>query len=143
MELRDAVISAVCARNFDLLPGLVQKLARLSPTEDVLRGSGIGHLVGDRHIWGLVGHTTQRRAAALQARWRVAVRQTKSSGTVSPKAPAKPFGGLRAKEFLTLVREREAAISKGLPDNFRSPPLGGCQSRLDGLHRHPSVGRHP
>ena len=43
MELRDAVISAVCARNFDLLPGLVQKLARLSPTKDVLRGNGIGH----------------------------------------------------------------------------------------------------
>ena len=72
MELREAVISAVCARNFDLLPGLVQKLARLSPTEDVLRGSGIGHLVGDRHIWGLVGHTTQRRAAALEGQvpWR-------------------------------------------------------------------------
>ena len=68
MELREAVISAVCARNFDLLPGLVQKLARLSPTEDVLRGSGIGHLVGDTHIWGLVGHTTQRRAEGHRAR---------------------------------------------------------------------------
>ena len=89
LELREAVISAVCARNFGLLPGLVQKLAKLSPTEDVLRGSGIGHLVGDRHIWGLAGYTTQRRAAALQARWRVAVRQMKSSGTVTPKAPPK------------------------------------------------------
>ena len=103
LELRDDVITAVCARNFSALPGLVQKLAKLSPTEDGLRGSGIGHLVGDRHIWGLAGYTTQRRAAALQARWRVAVRHAKASGTTTPKALAKPFGGLRAKEFLTLV----------------------------------------
>ena len=116
MELRDAVVSAVCARNFDLLPGLVQRLARLSPTEDVLRGSGIGHLVGDRHIWGLAGFTTQRRAAALQARWRVTVRQMRSSGTAAPKTPQKPFAGLRAKAFLTLVREMERALSKCLPD---------------------------
>ena len=88
LELREAVIGAVCARNVDLLPGLIQKLAKLSPTEDVLRGSGVGHLVGDRHIWGLAGYTTQRRAAALQARWRVAVRQTKASGTATPKSPS-------------------------------------------------------
>ena len=61
LELREAVISAVCAKNVDLLPGLIQKLAKLSPTEDVLRGSGVGHLVGDRHIWGLAGYTTQKR----------------------------------------------------------------------------------
>ena len=66
LELREAVISAVCAKNVDLLPGLIQKLAKLSPTEDVLRGSGVGHLVGDRHIWGLAGYTTRRRAAALE-----------------------------------------------------------------------------
>ena len=91
LELRDAVVSAVCARNFDLLPGLVQRLARLSPTEDVLRGSGIGHLVGDRHIWGLAGFTTQRRAAALQARWRLAIRQSRSSGTATPYGSPETF----------------------------------------------------
>ena len=107
LELSEAVISAVCAKNVDLLPGLIQKLAKLSPTEDVLRGSGVGHLVGDRHIWGLAGYTTQRRAAALQARWRVAVRQSKASGTAAPKTPAKPFRGLRTKEFLTLVMKED------------------------------------
>ena len=114
--MREAVISAVCAKNIGELPGLIQKLAKLSPTEDVLRGSGVGHLVGDRHIWGLAGYTTQRRAAALQARWRVAVRQSKAAGTAAPKTPAKPFAGLRTKEFLTLVKEMEKAISTGLPD---------------------------
>ena len=53
-------------------------------------------------------------------RWRVAVIQMRSPGAATPKAPPKPFAGLRAKEFLTLVREKEAAISKGLPDVLRA-----------------------
>ena len=103
LELREAVVSAVCAKEYGRLPGLIQRFARLAPTEEVLLGSGVGHLVGDRHIWALAGVTTQRRAAALQARWRQAVRQARASGTTTPRASPKPFGGLRAKDFLALV----------------------------------------
>ena len=48
---------------------------QLTPTEEVLQGRGIGHIVGDRQLWILAGHTVQRRAAALQAKWRVASRR--------------------------------------------------------------------
>ena len=68
LELREAVVSAVCAKEYDRLPGLIQRFAKLAPTEEILLRSGIGHLVGDRHLWALAGVTTQRRAAALQAR---------------------------------------------------------------------------
>ena len=86
IELREAVVSEVCAKE-----------ARQSPIEDTLLRSGMGHLVGDRHLWALAGPTTQRRAAALQARWRHAVRMARGSGTATPRAPPKPFNGLRAK----------------------------------------------
>ena len=87
VELREAVVSADCAIRYRLLLGLIQSLAKLSPSKDVLRGSGIGHVVGDRHIWGLAGLTTQRKAAALQASWRQAVRQSGPIGTATPTAP--------------------------------------------------------
>ena len=116
LELREAVVSAVCAKEYDKLPGLVQRLAKLAPTEEILLRSGIGHLVGDRHLWALAGVTTQRRAAALQARWRQAVRQARASGSTTPRASPKPLGGLRAKDFLALVKEFEKALAICLPD---------------------------
>ena len=51
LELREAVVSAVCAKEYDRLPGLIQRFAKLAPTEEILLRSGVGHLVGvgDRH----------------------------------------------------------------------------------------------
>ena len=80
--------------------------------------SGIGHLIADRHLWALGGHTVQRRAAALQAKWRVQIRQQRAFGSsvpvkgVSAKGVAKPFAGYGTKTFLYLVRslEKEAKI---------------------------------
>ena len=121
IELREAVVSAVCAKEYQRLPTLIQRLARQSPTEDTLLRSGIGHLVGDRHLWALAGPTTQRRAAALQARWRHAVRMARGSGTATPRAPPKPFNGLRAKDFLALVKDFERVLARSLPEH--SAPL--------------------
>ena len=114
LRLREAVVSAVCAGEYHRLPGLVQQLAKLEPTEDVLRASGIGHIVADRHIWALAGHTVQRRAAALQAMWRVAYRRGRLEAPPARKpAPAKPFAGLGAKPFLAIVKnfEKEVHVS--------------------------------
>ena len=60
LRLREAVVSAVCSREYFRLAGLVQQLAKLSPTEEILYGSGVGHIVGDHHVWMLAGHMVQR-----------------------------------------------------------------------------------
>ena len=65
---------------------------------------------------GLAGFTTQRRAAALQARWRQAFRQSRSTGTATPTVPPKPFAGLGARAFLTLVRDMEKTLGRCLSD---------------------------
>ena len=67
LRLRELVVRAVCEKDYEHLPRLLRLLAKLRPTEEVLRGSGIGHLVGDRHLWGLAGFTVQQRAACTLA----------------------------------------------------------------------------
>ena len=49
-------------------------------------------------------------AAALQARWRIAVIQSRSIGIATPTAPPKPFAGYGAKAFLSLVRDFEKVL---------------------------------
>ena len=118
LRLREAVIAAVCANEPHRLASLLQQLGKLQPTEEVLIQSGIGHLVSDRHIWCLGGHVVQRRAAALHSRWRVAFRQARSAAQppTRPGQPFRPFGGHRAKDFLSMVRCFECQIAKRLPD---------------------------
>ena len=117
LRLREAVTSAVCSKEYSRLAGLVQQLAKLAPTEEVLRESGIGHLVGDRHVWLLAGHIVQRRAAALAGKWRTAFRRAQSSGTATPRGTKvqKPFGGLGAKAFMAIVYDFEQEISSTSP----------------------------
>ena len=76
--------------------------------------TGIGHLIADRHLWGLAGHVVQRRAAALLWKWRLHVRQADALGPVaSKKAPAKPLGGHTSRTFLSFVHtfQKFAAVS--------------------------------
>ena len=83
------MISAVCSKEYGRLPSLSQQLAKLSPSEEILLGSGIGHIVGDKHVWLLGSHIVQRRAAALEANWRGAFRRAKSQGTATPSGLCK------------------------------------------------------
>ena len=99
----------------------MQQLAKLTPTEEVLQESGIGHIVGDRHLWILAGHTVQRRAAALQAKWRVAFRRDRSGAPVIKKpAPVKPFAGLGARGFLAVVQGFVKELAACIPDLDKS-----------------------
>ena len=59
VRLRESVIRAVCSKDYEHLPRLLRLLSKLHPTQEVLLGSGIGHLLGDRHLWGLAGFTVQ------------------------------------------------------------------------------------
>ena len=111
LRLREQVVQAVCSKVYEHLPRLLRLISKLSPTEEVLRGSGIGHLVGDRHLWGLAGFTMQQRAAALLAHWRLAVRQCRTSTWPSGKAAPKPFGGYASKAFLSHVAKFEKEIA--------------------------------
>ena len=75
VRLREAVVRAVCSKDYEHLPRLLRLLSKLDPTEEMVLAIGIGHLLSDRHLWGLAGFTVQQRAAALLARWRLAIRQ--------------------------------------------------------------------
>ena len=57
LVIREAVVSAVCGKEFSKLAGCIQRLAKMTPSEAVLSETGIGHLIADRHLWGLAGHT--------------------------------------------------------------------------------------
>ena len=116
LRIREAVVSAVCAKDYAILAGCIQRLAKVVPSEEILLESGIGHLLSDRHLWGLAGHIVQRRAAALQARWRLHVRRARAGGLcVSGKRPTKPLAGLGAKAFLTLVQEFKEHAASTVP----------------------------
>ena len=78
--IREAVVSAVCGKESSKLAGCIQRLAKVIPSETLLLRTGIGHLISDRHLWGLAGHTVQRRAAALHAKWRLHFRRARSAG---------------------------------------------------------------
>ena len=102
--IREAVVSAVCSNKFHRLAGCIQRLAKVAPSKEILLHTGIGHLISDRHLWGLAGHIVQRRAAALHGKWRLHFRQARALGQVSSKkAPAKPHGRPRPQGF-PLVR---------------------------------------
>ena len=111
------MITAVCSNEYTWLPGLIQQLAKLFPSEDILIGSGVGHLTADRHLWVLAGHTVQRRAAALQSKWRLAFRQERAvSGPGCAKAPPEPLAGQRVRQLLAIVRVFEQESVTCLPD---------------------------
>ena len=114
LRLREATVSAVCSKEYGKLASCIQQLAKLHPTVEVLQTSGIGHLVADRHLWSLAGHIVQRRADALQARWRAAFKHTKvASSSLGTSGPPKPFGGWESRAFLSFVKgfEKEAAAT--------------------------------
>ena len=81
LRLREQVVQAVCSKDYEHLPQMLRLISLLSPTEEVLRGVGIGHLVGDRPLVSQESPciNMQQRAAALLARWRLAVRQCLTS----------------------------------------------------------------
>ena len=114
--VREAVISAVCAKEFHRLAGCIQRLAKVTPSEEILLKTGVGHLLSDRHLWGLAGHIVQRRAAALQARWRLQFRQARAHGPLQgQKVPAKPLAGYGSRAFLALVQTFEKKIKTASP----------------------------
>ena len=116
MLIREAVVSAVCGKEFSKLAGCIQRLAKVIPSEAVLLKTGIGHLISDRHLWGLAGHIVQRRAAALHAKWRLHFRRARASGGAAcGKAPAKPFAGYAAKDFLAHVKGFEKHALASMP----------------------------
>ena len=120
-RLREAVVSAVCSQEYTRLAGIIQQLAKLVPDEEMLSASGIGHLVADRHIWALAGHVVQRRAAALQASWRVRFRHARAAGNppCKKKAP-KPLAGYGAKSFLAHIHAFEREASKVACDSDKA-----------------------
>ena len=142
LRLRELVVRAVCSKDYEHLPRLLRLLAKLNPTEEVLRGSGIGHLVGDRHLWGLAGFTVQQRAAALLARWRLAFRQCRAGTWPSGKAPPKPFGGYGSKAFLAHVWKFEKELTVHTRDVSCAASLSGSKSCLDGLLGYKPSGGH-
>ena len=81
--LREAVVSAVCAKEYRLLPGVIQRLAKLSPPEDVLRGSGLATLLETGTSRGLLASPpsadSQDRLVLLARRLGVACGEIDSS----------------------------------------------------------------
>ena len=95
--LGEAVVRAVCSKDYEHLPRLLRLLSKLNPTEEILVGSGIGHLVSDRNLWGLAGFTVQQRAAVLLARWRLAIRQHRAGPGKPRRVLPKPLGAMAPK----------------------------------------------
>ena len=126
-HLREQVVSAVCSMEYYKLTGLIRKLSKYVTNEETLVQSGLGHLLGDRHLWALGGHEVQRRAQALQCQWRVALRHARSTPQLSSKRPKPPppFGGLRAKPFLEVVKSIEKDMTSCLPTT-----TGPCRALL-------------
>ena len=50
LRLREQVVQAVCSKDYEHLPQMLRLFSLISPTEEVIRGLGIGHLVGDRPL---------------------------------------------------------------------------------------------
>ena len=99
VRLRESVVRAVCSKDYEHLPRLLRLLSKLNPTEEILVGSGIGHLVSDRNLWGLAGFTVQQRAAVLLARWRLAIRQHRAGPGEPRRVLPKPCGGHGFRRF--------------------------------------------
>ena len=45
--IREAVVSAVCSKEFHLLAGCIQRLAKVAPSKEILLQTGIGLLIAE------------------------------------------------------------------------------------------------
>ena len=98
-RLREALVNSVVNEQFQRLGPLLTRLARLHVTVTVLQESGLGHLVADRHLWALAGHEVQRRAQALQAKWRTGLRSELASGRKRPMGHGTALGRPHCKDL--------------------------------------------
>ena len=132
-RLRSSVVNAVCWSEFSRLPGLLDQLASLKPTPQLLRLSGVGHLVCDRRLWGLAGTRCQTKSQVLAVQWKKIVAPAEKGGqkVTGAKGPVTvPFGGLRAKPFLDAVCSMQGALVAHVPDEADATVVHRCAVAL-------------
>ena len=115
-RLKSAVVNAVVWKEYERLPSLLRRLSSLTPTPELLRATGIGHLVADRKLWGLAGTQAASMGQLLSMKWRKCLRQASSTAQASSTCSStrQPFGGLRAVPFMEAVEDMKKQMSSAI-----------------------------
>ena len=113
LGLRRRVLDAVCAKDAQRLRSLLRQLIAFQPSRLEIASSGIGFLLADRTIWSMIDPSSAALAGVALRRWKLQVRRSRASSVAPlqavPVAP-RPFGGVKACEFLEVVDSLESEL---------------------------------